>query len=133
MIIKGKIYKLPKRFKDKWVKALRSGKYKQDKSKLLKYKEEVIDGKIKYISKFCCIGVACIINNVEKNIIKNQALISLDDFEKELFKNFNVPNILKGSVDENPLVSKLIQLNDGTNEKNPKTFNYIASYIERYL
>lgn len=50
--------KLPKAFKNKWIKALRSGDYKQGED-LLKAQQYTEDGiKIKGEYKYCCLGVA---------------------------------------------------------------------------
>jgi hypothetical protein len=46
-------FKLPKKVKAKWIKALRSGKYLQGRSYLVK--EDIVTGKQSY----CCLGVAC--------------------------------------------------------------------------
>lgn len=43
-----KKYTLPKEFAEKWIKALRSGDYKQGDEMLMTYSEE-----------YCCLGLAC--------------------------------------------------------------------------
>ena len=120
--------KLPKAFKTKWVKALRSGKFIQGKHKL--YSE--INGTGSYC---CCLVVACIVANVDKKDIMDNYFIN-DKFD-------NVPEILKGIGGDNVnvLLNKLTQMNDGKifiikngyRTFRSKSFNYIASYIERYL
>lgn len=52
--MKTEFKKLPKKFKAKWIKALRSGDYEQGRNALYK------DG------KFCCIGVECHLHGVSK-------------------------------------------------------------------
>jgi hypothetical protein len=49
-------FKLPKLAKAKWIKALRSGKYKQGEHKL-KYTIKNEHGKNE--NRYCCLGVAC--------------------------------------------------------------------------
>ena len=71
-------YKLPKAFKTKWIKALRSGKYKQGRLRLYNPKEDT----------YCCLGVAGKICGVDRLNI-NQYLDYLED-------NKNLPNAIKG-------------------------------------
>lgn len=110
MKIDGKDVRLPKRFKAKWVKALRSGEYKQGKNGLYNS-----DG------SYCCLGVACkIVGN------SNEELGLIGYIEPELIKDYKkVPSILER---EEELASKLAKMND-----TGKSFNQIAAYIDRYL
>jgi uncharacterized protein YqkB len=48
-------FKLPKKVKDKWVKALRSGKYRQGSESLKVEPHSSKSGRTEY----CCLGVAC--------------------------------------------------------------------------
>ncbi len=48
---------LDKKFKKKWIKALRSGKYKQGTSVLRSTEKKL--NKVKVVDTFCCLGVAC--------------------------------------------------------------------------
>ena len=109
---KEKWPKLPVKFKEKWVAALRSGKYKQDKDQGLL---ETDDG------KFCCLGVACKVAGVgNKNNVLSQAWIEgSKDFK------IGVPKVLKGN-DELP--TRLAQMND-----EGKSFKFIATWIEKNL
>lgn len=105
-------------FKAKWVKALRSGRYKQGTGKLRKRK----DGKLQY----CCLGVAC-------NLIDNKRW-------KPLLDNFNFGSIMSGQgpteFSYNNLISGLrpsevsilMNLND-----TDQSFNDIADWIEANL
>lgn len=111
MIINKIEYKLPKSFKKKWIAALRSGKFSQTKNAL-----QNVDG-------YCCLGVACRIQHPKMKLKSG-----LIDCGFKRLRDVNVPKILKGTSDDNPLVSKLSKMND-----NGRSFKYIASYIEKYL
>lgn len=102
-------YKLPKEFKKKWVKALRSGKYKQGQG-YLKVNED----------SYCCLGVAVVIN---KRHIQSNFYHYINGAHASA-----VPKMLVGNPCENIIVSKLSKMND-----DGRSFKYIASYIERYL
>lgn len=117
--------KLPKRFKEKWVKALRSGEYEQGQDEL--YNEKT--------NNFCCLGVAANICGISTKRLNYVPLLSNWYFsEDEILKeNKNLPKVLIGSNekeddDYSAIVEKLVNFND-----NGKSFNWIASYIERYL
>jgi len=110
---KEKWPKLPVKFKEKWVAALRSGKYKQDTEK---GKLETVDG------KFCCLGVACKVAGVgNKNNVLSQAWIE----DSKDFKIKGVPKILK---EDTELPTRLAQMNDAG-----KSFKFIATWIEKNL
>jgi len=122
MIIKDRTgnpteFKLPEAFKDKWLKALRSGKFQQGVCRLHD----------KETNKYCCLGVACRITHPRKDLL-DVSVISIDS------KDIKVPNFLKGDINENnknysPIVKILTHLND-IDEKN---FNQIADWIEENL
>lgn len=110
--------KLPKKFKAKWVAALRSGKYKQGKGFLLDEN-----------GKYCCLGVACSIQRNPKKLLVGKQLID-DDAIK------GIPTPLFGdNVHTNKLLSELTAMNDGYDEYRGKrkTFKQIATWIEKYL
>lgn len=69
-----KRYRLPKEFTEKWLKALRSGKYEQGTFKL--YKEED--------NSYCCLGVAGNICGVS-----NRSMNHKDIVEPEYFFQIN--------------------------------------------
>lgn len=104
--------KLPKRFKEKWVKALRSGKYKQGNYKLYNKAQD----------NFCCIGVAEVICGNELFNIDRRSV--LNKKESKLPKQF----YNKDDNDVSIMTNNLINFNDSG-----KSFKWIASYIERYL
>lgn len=103
-----KTVKLSKSFKNKWVKALRSGKYKQGMGELYNPK----------IETYCCLGVAAIICGSGKQKLKAEGILN---------STHNVPKELIG-LRTGSVPSKLAMYND-----NGKSFKWIASYIERYL
>lgn len=109
---KVKDVKLPKAFKNKWIKALRSGEYSQTKRKL-----QDKDG-------YCCLGVACRIIHPYMHF-GTSGLITK--------QNIKVPKLLKGVAEKsdkmfNPVVAKLTFMND-----DGKSFKQIANYIEKNL
>lgn len=97
--------KLPKDFKKKWVKALRSGKYKQGK-----YYLYAGDG------TYCCLGVAGIVNGCSIESMKGQS----GTMEK-----------IYREVTPVPLSYGEIQTLTGMNDSYGKTFEEIADYIEQ--
>lgn len=99
------MFKLPKKVKKKWVAALRSGKYEQGKRKLFIPAIRWDGNKDLY----CCLGVAVKCELTERN-----------DSLAELVN----PNFLPIDTQH-----KLTTFNDVKG----CSFNWIASYIERYL
>ncbi len=130
MKIKGKEVRLPKRFKARWVKALRSGDYLQTTGELYNAYENDEKGGM------CCIGVAGAICKVPLNDMEGYGLFNKDEFYEieDMIKSYKIPRLLTGShsqedKDYNPIVQKLAKYNDSGNW----SFKRIASYIERYL
>ena len=112
--------KLPKAFKNKWVKALRSGKYAQTHKKLGSVKEG-----------FCCLGLCLHINGIEFNseagvIAYKQEVDNKNTYIKGL-KDF--PKILKGDCNSNLTVGQLVYMND----EDYSDFKEISDYIEKNL
>lgn len=115
-----KAYTLPKEFAEKWINALRSGNYKQGKSYLYSYVSNGITGEDRY----CCLGVACTLNNIPKSDLRCEFI----------GQSFFMPVELKGDGSYNNLVRALTDLNDGTHSndhRDSKSFNEIASWIEQ--
>ena len=92
--------------KDKWVKALRSGEYRQCQRQL---RESTADG-----YGYCCLGVFCELNGYT---IDDTGLLALNG-------TFGYTD-LKALIGNN-IVNELITLNDTEN----KTFSEIAGWIE---
>ena len=107
-IKKSKWGKLPKAFKNKWIKALKSGKYIQGYGELYN----------KNTDTYCCLGVACDIVNCKSN---SKSII--------VTNSPKIPKILKGTSQGNKLVKKLVDMNDYSQ----KSFEEIAKWIEKNL
>jgi len=111
--------KLPKVFKRKWVKALRSGEYKQSREVLYNSLEK----------GYCCLGVAgvvCGLSNYSIGGDKGQFnTFSFTDNTLKKYKNQGLPSLL---IDTR-VTTKLIELND----EEEYTFDEIADFIEKNL
>lgn len=109
-----------------WIKALRSGKYKQGKSRL------------QYHNTFCCLGVACLVYEQETgNTLERSSLPYGDELYGQNLNRYRVVKqwlnlrstlgrALKG--DDKSLIDNksLIQLNDTDN-----SFTDIANILEK--
>lgn len=115
--------RLPIAFKRKWVKALRSGEFKQGSSAL---KEDVSPDNDRVDYRYCCLGVACEIQGLKTD---NRGFIENSNVYNKLKGITKIPKILLGSDDNNPVVSKLVFLND----TNKWSFKKIATWIEKNL
>ena len=98
-------------FKEKWLKGLRSGEYKQGKGQL-----RTKDG------KYCCLGVAAVVNGMQMDRC-GEGLLD----EKGHFRGYNP--IAKIIGDDN--VGTLYQMNDSMTDG--KTFEEIADWIEKNI
>lgn len=109
-------FKLPKDVKSKWVKALRSRKYKQGCQVLVKTTLDIKTNK--KVDVFCCLGVACDIEITSPLCEEGAELVDYSFLPKET---------------QEFLASK----NDGTIYPNSKVekwgFKKIATWIERNL
>ena len=113
--------KMPKALKTKWVKALRSGKYKQGKYTLYSPREG------NAAPKFCCLGVLehCAMNGkVESmkydSIVEYKAVPSPD-----FYKQFGITDINDGEFN----VLTAMHMNDAENRR----FKTIANMIEKHV
>lgn len=116
--------KLPVEFKRKWLKALRSGKYKQGRWHLVRKKGDYLDGKVLREDRHCCLGVACRVAGYSDEDIFLCATIH------GRFKN--VPAILRNGTASNNKYdadAELIQMND----KKRYSFKKIADWIQKNL
>ena len=97
--------KLPKKFREKWLKALRSGEYKQ------------IEGELHNSSGFCCMGVAGVICG-----LLEEDLYGVGRLDAGVTDIDDIPsNILSTDFAE-----ECMRKND-----NGKSFKEIANYIEK--
>jgi len=117
--------KLPVKFKEKWVAALRSGKYKQGESYLYNADD----------NSWCCIGVAANVCGIGKDKLDEGGYVENSSYKlmEAVKSGKKYPTMLIGSGSENALVNKLAGFNDGFDNSKPKSFKWIANYIERYL
>jgi len=113
--VKAKYPKLPKAFKKKWLKALRSGVYKQTSGRLL-------DIDTDDVKRHCCLGVACKVVGYSDRKIDDEGLLMGKDYRK-------APKILHGDDEINPVVKKLTEMNDS----GKYGFKRIANWIEKNL
>lgn len=110
----SKDVRLPKKFKEKWIAALRSGKFKQGM------------GWLEDDGKYCCLGVACRIAHPKLDL-NDASFITKYSFPGGRIDKIKIPAILKGE-DENEVVSVLASKND-----NGQSFKKIATWIEKNL
>jgi len=114
---------MEKKLAMKWVRALRSGKFKQTKEKLRK---ETNDGKVGY----CCLGVLATICKIEEDVIGAYGDLSGEEFSACDVKDcLGAPN--EGSVKVRHGkgyfgFDSLAEANDGG-----ASFRAIATWIEK--
>lgn len=110
---------MDKKIRNKWVKALRSGKYKQGTGAL------VSPGNGQKKDRFCCLGVLCAITKKDMELADTGGFSYRGEYEcGNLPRNFQEEI---GLSDEQQ--KKLIAMNDITND----SFKRIATYIEKNL
>jgi len=106
--------KLEANFKKRWLLSLRSGEYKQGIGQL----HDV------HTDTYCCLGVACVVASVHKNLIDHGQRISIRIAEEQpLLKS------LCGSIDHASASMLLMEMND----TDKKTFAEIADWVEENL
>ncbi len=114
--------KLPKRFKEKWLKALRSGDFTQTKSQLTKQ------------GKHCCLGVACKISGYSREKMGISGTILSDNFPA-------IPGVLctdkerdyEGLMDRDGDNTSVPDLLMAMNDTYGKSFDEIADWVEENL
>lgn len=117
--------KLDPKFKKKWVKALRSGKFKQARHTLGNQDRG-----------YCCLGVACSIAGVtDKQMAGKGMPYSLT---KKLQKELLASGFPKTLLSNNSTINQLVELNDNGvtdshGRERSKTFKGIATWIEKNL
>lgn len=111
--------KLPAGFKENWIDALTSGRYKQGEGTL--YKKVSSTGKEFY----CCLGVAAHLCEIGKSHLTHNGSLSdiMTKFQRRLPAGFR---------EDEDLQNQFIAFNDGKDGVN-YTFPQIARWIEKYL
>ncbi len=110
--------KLPKGFKKRWLRALRSGKFIQGEG-YLKVSDD--DGVIKH----CCLGVACEIAGAIVPYRKHKIALIENERVAKIKGITKVPASLHGFEDTASQLSTMNDSGDG--------FNVIANWIEKNL
>ena len=119
-----------KKVKQKWIKALRSGKYKQGR------------GYLRYNDKYCCLGVIIKLY-IEEHSDEKWEKIPKRNFFSFKGDHYNLPKEVQDwaeTSNDPPVVIKginytLTTMNDGnaTGNIKPHTFDQIADLIEKQL
>ena len=99
-------YKLPKKFKDEWVSALRSGRYPQT------------DGVLHSDCGYCAIGVGL----ASAGKVKDINLFNETQVTGDMIEIYDLPFL----DEEDPMLEWIIELNDNESYG----FNEIAEWIE---
>lgn len=123
-------YKIEKKWKPtikKWVKALRSGKYKQAEKALSKYDVDADGNYIEEPVGYCCLGV---LGKLQKCTWQKSDGLLAHDGDNFVEGLENIPEQLQG---EGRLVNKLTAMNDGFNGEKKRGFRGIAQFIERNI
>lgn len=105
---------------EKWITALRSGKYKQGKGQLMLVEDSGIE--------HCCLGVLCEV--AKKNGIISRYYGVNGGLPQKLAKFMDMDTAGQLNVDIAGEHS-LVDLNDGGYEKNSKSFKFIATLLEK--
>ena len=124
-ILKQK-YSLPKEFKEKWIKALKSGNYVQGSGSLRKEMDNT--NNTSSMPTYCCLGVACSVAGVPEEYITGEWIDYVDGYEYDV-----VPEVLHGVSDENQLVEALSCMNDthtADTTEHKFSFEDIADWID---
>lgn len=109
-----KLIRLPRVFRNKWLKALESGRYRQTTGELL------CNG------KYCCLGVAGKVLRIHDNDLQGHCMPA--DLDLKNIKKYPTAIVRKpeenDSIENSEFASSLASMND-----DGKTFKEIAAYI----
>lgn len=123
-----KKYSLPREFAEKWVAALRSGKYRQGSQKLGNSEKG-----------YCCLGVAAKVCGSTDDMLSNGNDVACylkigGDYGAKLTRKIfdQIPKELRGEEDKlkENLVAKLINLNDNKHYSFPEIADWIEENVE---
>jgi len=107
--IKGKDFRMPKKLKQKWIVALRSGKYEQGTDYLRKN------------NRYCCLGVL-------GDISPKWDWPAEEDQDMQLLSDH-----VKDREDRDVILPQTIQINLSGKNDGGWSFNRIAGWVEKYL
>lgn len=110
---------MDQKIKEKWVEALRSGKYKQCQTRLR------ID------NSFCCLGVLCDISGMGKWKARPDVEAGLESYDVEGDEYLSLPPV--DMMNEFGLDSDNLSDLTKMNDMNGDDFNTIADWIEKNL
>ena len=119
-------YSLPKKFKEAWIKALKSGNYVQGAGSLMDNTDNPSS-----TPTYCCLGVACSVAGVPEEYITGEWIKT--DYSFEMDRYSEVPEILHGESDGNELVEALSCMNDthtADTTEHKFSFEDIADWID---
>jgi hypothetical protein len=103
-----------KRVKNKWVKALRSGKYQQGSGQLRFYEDSIEP-------HYCCLGVLAHITDPDEKTWK--------EFYGTFGRNEEQARLIGNGGISEEVTEKLVRFND----EHKWSFKRIANYIEKYV
>lgn len=113
-------YRLPKEFGNKWLEALRSGKYEQTSEVLMAINEDNNN------KSYCCLGVACEIAG-HSRLLKREGHVGYPHMITSKSGRNNLRNVPKELKDKDSELPNIVaNLND-----EGKSFKQIALWIER--
>ena len=127
-ILKQK-YSLPKEFKEKWIKALKSGNYVQGSGSLRKEMDNT--NNTSSMPTYCCLGVACSVAGVPEKYITGEWIAAIETHVDYSYET--VPLVLHGEADGNELVEALSCMNDthtADTSEHKFSFEDIADWID---
>jgi hypothetical protein len=105
--------KFPNEVRTKWLKALRSGRYKQ------------IPGRLQNSQGNCCLGILCRVQKIPHKVFESSTDFGVFDGDNKYLKL--IPSALYRSNKHTNFCQKLIDLNDDKEF----SFKEIADYIEK--
>lgn len=109
--------------KEKWVAALRSGKYRQG--------HRVLNDSV--TKEYCCLGVLCEVVGIEKKQVTQQGIIYYfppNEYERSALDGWHISTIPNNAFGITK-VQKYILIN--MNDRHKKSFEDIAKWIEENL